>query len=299
MSRLLLRIGVFLTLLAPALSADAYCRMTVEEPMPRDRCPEPGTWLEWRRQCISYTLVEREALRDGDPSFEEIRNVADRSFAHWTAVECDGEPIGLDLRQTADLGMCTEAEYSQRMGNANAIFFVQDWFQRGLPFDAFGLTMIWHNPKNGEIFDADMQINETQGRVAICGARCPTNSVDLENVITHEAGHFLGLGHSEVDGATMAARASIGETEKRSLEADDVAGICHIYGELDAADCDPSDYQPDRGFNPMCVGPEEPLSTTSGGCSVADPQRDPLSAAAWSLGLVLLVLVRRRTRIVA
>ena len=39
---------IFAALLAffPDPHARAFCRMTVEEPIPRDGCPAPGTWLE-------------------------------------------------------------------------------------------------------------------------------------------------------------------------------------------------------------------------------------------------------------
>ncbi|MDD9936328.1 MAG: matrixin family metalloprotease [Myxococcales bacterium] len=285
---------IFAALLAffPDPHARAFCRMTVEEPMPRDGCPAPGTWLEWRRQCISYTLVDRDA---DESDFEEVRDAADRSFSRWTAVECDDGPLPIELAQTSDLGLCTTAEYNQRSGNANTIYFVDNWLELGLPFDAFGLTMIWHSPEDGEIFDADMQLNETQGRFTVCDDRCEPGTVDLENVITHEAGHFLGLGHSEVSDATMHSRASTGETSKRTLEADDIEGICHIYGDLDAPDCDVSDFQPDHGFSPECAGPEGALPAKNGLCSIGAPAPTPGVAGGFLLALVL-VLARRRSK---
>ena len=59
----------------------------------------------------------------------------------------------------------------------------------------------------------------------------PTSCVgtDLRNTVTHESGHMLGLGHSADVNATMFASASTGETSKRTLADDDIAGICAIY----------------------------------------------------------------------
>ena len=54
---------------------------------------------------------------------------------------------------------------------------------------------------------------------------------DLQNTLTHESGHFIGLAHSPVPGATMNATTQPGETLKRSLAPDDAAGVCAIYPE--------------------------------------------------------------------
>jgi hypothetical protein len=53
--------------------------------------------------------------------------------------------------------------------------------------------------------------------------------IDLQSVVTHEAGHFLGLAHPPVPEATMYATMPVGETKKRTLYSDDVSGVCTIY----------------------------------------------------------------------
>jgi hypothetical protein len=52
---------------------------------------------------------------------------------------------------------------------------------------------------------------------------------DVQSVAAHEFGHWLSLGHSSNWDATMYYRTPIGETKKRTLHSDDIAGIESIY----------------------------------------------------------------------
>lgn len=276
-----------LSLLSPA-GAAAYCRLTTEMPVPGEVCAEGGTGLFWERQCISYTLVPRA---QGEPPLEDLRAAVDRSFGTWADVSCGGEPLALSVRQTTNVGSCDKPEYNSTGPNANSIMFLNDWAERGLEPRAFGLTLVWHDPRSGRIYDADMQINETLGDLTICDqVRC-AGQVDVENVVTHEAGHFLGLGHSTVAGAAMSSRAAIGETTKRELGDDDREGVCSIYGDYTAPECVASDYTPDRGWVAACWDPPK------GWCAVGGVgQRGP--APAWLslafLGALMLLVSRVR-----
>lgn len=130
--------------------------------------------------------------------------------------------------------------------------------------DIVALTTVIHDADTGRIFDADIEVVAWDGQgapTAFGAARdhgwwftCadPTGLpvcteygeagcfyMDLRNTLTHEAGHFLGLAHPcsgtacaahpELQPLTMFPSTSPGEVQKRTLDPDDVAGVCAIY----------------------------------------------------------------------
>ncbi len=135
------------------------------------------------------------------------------------------------------------------------------------------LTSVLYDPNTGRIMDADIELNGWDGLdagtvigvppshgwyftcVDPAGPPCARYGqdncafMDLQNTVTHEAGHFIGLAHpcgnaglpsctsppptGEVPYAerTMSPTTTVGEVTKRSLSADDIAGVCAIYPE--------------------------------------------------------------------
>lgn len=297
---MLSRLGVlsFFAGISLAAPAAAYCRLTTKSPSSSEGrgttgCAKDGIELAWQRRCISYTLVPSEEL---DLGLEELRSVIDRSFASWTQVRCAGQLVPVVVGQTEQLGECSYAEYNRFGPNANTIAFAADWTSRGKDFvpEAYGLTLVWHNPNDGEILDADIQINLSHDEpVTICGdTTCAAASVDLQNVLTHEAGHFLGLSHSPDRDATMYGDAKIAEIIKRDLGSDDESGICAIYGSEPAPGCGPEDYAPRRGFSAKCA---RPMASSTCAAQPGRASRGVLGAS----GLVVLGLawLLRRCRL--
>jgi hypothetical protein len=226
---------------------------------------------------VSYSVVAR--THADEPSLVEIRDVVDASFATWLAVQCDGNPLGLRVKQTDALSECDVPTYEPGEPNANSVIFIEDWNERGLPREAFGLTLVFHDAKTGEILDADMQLNETLGTLGICqDATCEDGEVDLQNIITHEAGHFLGLGHSTQRDACMYGKADVGDTNKRFLSHDDEDGMCEIYGGLGAPSCDAYDYEPDDGLG-LTTCDDAPEASGNGGGSDAGDDSDASCSA--------------------
>ena len=177
---------------------------------------------------------------------------------------------------------------------------------KGYDRSALALTRISFIEKeghsqDGRIVDADIELNGVNFKFA-------TNSndklADIENTLTHELGHLMGLDHpcaesgvkvadrpkdntgkvvpscgskltKTIMDATMYNYADDGEVKKRSPEADDIAGICVIYPLAN----DPKNCEPTA------------LSCDEGGCSVGQFRAAPLPSPGWLAMPLLLLLV--------
>jgi hypothetical protein len=107
--------------------------------------------------------------------------------------------------------------------NRNAVVWSRgDWkFEP----DALAITLSLFHVHSGALVDADIVVNEKSFRWGVGEAA----DNDLQNALTHEVGHFLGLAHSPVRDSTMYAHADPHELAKRDLHPDDIAGAQKLY----------------------------------------------------------------------
>ncbi len=101
---------------------------------------------------------------------------------------------------------------------------------------ALAITTVTFDTSTGRLLDADIEVNDVAFTFTTCDPGAPgcTPAFDLENTLTHELGHVMGLDHPPNDApgaleATMFASASETDIEKRSLADDDIEGLCTLY----------------------------------------------------------------------
>lgn len=112
------------------------------------------------------------------------------------------------------------------LNNQNEVFF-GDYAQSGV----IAVTSVWGTtvgpPSQREIVEWD-QLYDLDFAWSTTG---DPNSMDFDNIATHEIGHATGMGHpdSACEDETMYAFASNGEIKKRDLFTGDITGINKLY----------------------------------------------------------------------
>jgi MYXO-CTERM domain-containing protein len=283
-----------------ATPARAWVQTTTDEGRP----------MHWRHTDITVLLYT------GDPPAELDRatlvGAAHAAAAVWSAPTLMCTDIQLTVTET------DEAVANVAYDGTNRITFRRDMWRKMpcnpavedcTPYDrdALAITSVFAQKRDGLIVDADMEINAVNTNfkwsdVVRDGGR---GRQDIQNVLTHEFGHLIGLDHTcflptgkprprdntgafipdcsaaspDVQETTMFASAIPGDTRKRDLAPDDMAGACTIY--------------------PVGSGSEE---EDDGGCAVAGGGPGggagmlPLGAVGLAAAVGLALRARRRGR---
>jgi hypothetical protein len=212
-------------------SADAYCRAVTASPPAGynpatqgcfDGEPDGGPVfsLFWRNQCTSYSL-QNPATRQIAQS--DVVRIAAQAFATWSSIPCPG---GLGMPSITAIAYPTvQCNQVPSQEHNNVIMFRDD----GWPYDdaanAIGFTTLTVDLTDGEIVGADIEINSANYQIVAEGPAI-NGAYDLASILTHEAGHFLGLAHSADKSAVMYAFYQPGSD---TLTQDDISGICSTY----------------------------------------------------------------------
>lgn len=177
-----------------------------------------GKPLHWAQMPIPVT-IDAGGARDLD--LERAIGAAQRAFEVWSSAPntwvhfdygglTEGAPIGFD-RDAPE-------------ANRNLVVWTRDAWPHEP--EALAVTLTFYRAGTGELVDADILVNEERYTWGL-GADVDN---DLQNALTHEFGHFLGLGHSiDFPDATMFPSAPPGEIIKRDLHEDDYEGIAALY----------------------------------------------------------------------
>ena len=296
-------------LLGAAGSAGAYVRYRSDAGVP----------YAWPRSCLGI-IVYPAAIADLMPA-DQVLAAATAAGDAWSAAEVAGTALDIQMAAT-DLDPPLAAYDGQ-----NSMLFRHDQWCNATDtpgtctYDpsALALTTVFARKQTGEILDADIEVNATTFLWADLelGTHASADLYDLQNALTHELGHFIGLDHpcllasstspmvlpidnlgnpvpdcdvapAAIMESTMYPVSMPGDVSKRTLSPDDQLAAREIY--------------PASGGAPaVCPPPEPKVPGSSGGCALGGatppaPGTPPWLAAAIALGAASMRIRCRRSR---
>ena len=291
--------------LAPFARAHAYCRTTTCDtehdlcPTDEHGCVTIGEPLYWPDACVTVWVPSDPQLPGVSAAMLEA--LTQEAFASWRDVSCgsdDGEAQRPALDVLVAGSECVapsndEDEAPQRVNVIRAV--TEDWPHPG-GFLQIALTTVGFSPSTGEIRGFEIELNAADQRFTTSDTAI---EADLLSTLTHEAGHALGLAHSDVPGATMLP--NTGRTTRlRTLEVDDAAGICEIYPPAPADDV--CESVPKADPEAVCAEINARASALThhrqahSGCAVRAATPSSRNGGPALLAVLALVLARRGRR---
>lgn len=222
-------------MLSTAREAAAFCRTTTcdasseECRKNKNGCVRDGVPVVWDKLPITYRFSKKGSKKfdDNDALRDAVRN----AFKKWEKVECRDGRTSVRFTEGSDVSSdkpLNKKEASTPFG----IYFRDSEWPHSDGDESLALTNQIYGERSGTIDYADIEVNTANNEFSLEGA----DGIDFESVMIHEAGHYLGLAHSNVESSIMVARycenadRCNGDVDSlRELSDDDKDAVCAVY----------------------------------------------------------------------
>ena len=179
-----------------------------------------GLPIVWKALPVTYIINESGS--------QNIPNDDSESLAIRLAFETWEDLPGSKIKFVENKSASAKKIDDWHSLTSHIVFFDEDGDPDLLPTGAgiVAITPIRYDSSNGKILDADIILNANE---FFFSTTLDPGTFDVFGTVLHEAGHFIGLDHSGIVGATMWPFEVPQEFKMRSLAADDIAGAEASY----------------------------------------------------------------------
>ena len=162
-------------------------------------CRDGGVPLHWPLSRVPYGAVMAGSPRQ-KLTGTDVTRIADLAFGAWKNAPCDGGTPSVEgfddgpLASAPDASDCINSDSCDPFTHDVIVFDDDGWPYDDNTANPLALTTVSYGVKDGRIFEAKTEINSAEyAFTTATSSDAGNDAYDLQSVLTHEAGHFLGL----------------------------------------------------------------------------------------------------------
>ncbi|MBP9111396.1 MAG: matrixin family metalloprotease [Polyangiaceae bacterium] len=218
-------------------NAFAFCQKTSKgsddpsyDPATQGGCEKLGVPIYWKEPCVDYKVIlDRDGWGDDSGlALEAAEKLVEEEFQLWSTAACPGR---FTARTTPNLTL-RRKDLSGVGGCEGSVLVNEVRFTKCDPgkVDELGVASACNPSTLAVTYVKKRELSgviEQSVMYVYPQAFVDKNLEQLRAVVRHEAGHFLGLAHSDQTSAIMYFQSQ--SKPAPGLTEDDVNGICEIY----------------------------------------------------------------------